>query len=436
MIFNLPPLLGLLPLLLYIYLMITGKDMVWSVLISAVFGGILTGVTLLQIGPIMQGAIGSFLALIGFIIMLGAGLGEVLTRSKVAPNVVHIVIEKANIKTQTRAIVVTMLISTLLVAMLGTLAGANAILAPIVIPVVASLKISRSTLGVIFQGAGAVGLMTGPFVPPVVTVLGLTGVSYGAYLLAGGIPLAIILWVCTFFVAKRVQKKTETVTPYSDEDRVSEKFEVTGRVKAATAVFVIGMVLLLGYGIWQGVGASYAIPVMLIMSFAVGLTSGMKPAEILQAIIAGCARLFPLYLLFVLFDPLMRFITESGAFVALAELLQPIIDMGGQIGFMFVTTVISVFGIPGAAVTATIVKDEMFGPMAASLGIPIAMWAMALMAGGQITSFAYPGGDMLGQMGLARSQDLRAMMKSGISITVASILFIVVRTVILVLFGG
>lgn len=436
MIFGLPPILGLIPLLLYIVLMIKGADMVWSVLISAVVGGILTGVTLLDIGPIMAGSIGSFLALIGFIIMLGAGFGEVLTRSKVASNVVHIVIEKANIKTQTRAILVTMFISTLLVAMLGTLAGANAILAPIVISVVASLKISRSTLGVIFQGAGAVGLMTGPFVPPVVTVLGLTGITYGQYLLAGGIPLAIILWVVTFFVATHVQKKTEDLTPYSDEDRVSEKVDVTERVKLATTVFVVGMLALLGYGIYAGVGASYAIPVMLIMSFAVGLSSGMKPAEVLKAIIAGCARLFPLYLMFVLFDPLMRFITESGAFVALAELLQPVIDVGGQVGFMFVTTIISIFGIPGAAVTATIVKHDMFGPMAEGLGIPIAMWAMALMAGGQITSFAYPGGDMLGQMGLARSQDLKAMMKSGVAITIISILFILVRTIFLVITGS
>jgi hypothetical protein len=167
------------------------------------------------------------------------------------------------------------------------------------------------------------------------------------------------------------------------------------------------------------------------MSFAVGFSVGMKPGEILKAMIAGCARLFPLFLMFVLFDPLMQFITDSGAFVALAELLQPIIDFGGRIGFMFVTTIISIFGIPGAAVAATIVKHDMFGAMAAGLAIPIAMWAAALMAGGQITSFAYPGGDMLGQMGLARSQDLKSMMKNGIAITIVSILFIVVRTVIL-----
>ena len=433
MIFNLPPILGLAPLILYIVLMLRGKDMVWSVLISAVLGGVLTGVTLLQVGPIVSSALGSFLAMIGLIIMLGAGLGEVLTRSKVAPNIVHVIIEKANIKTQTRAIFVTMVVSTLLVAMLGTLAGANAILAPIVISVLASLKISRSTLGVAFQGAGAVGLIIGPFVPPVVTVMGLSGVSYGVYLREAGIPLGLLLWVITFFVARHVQKKTENVNPYSEEDRATEKFEVTPQVKRGTIVFVVGMVSLLGYGIYAGVGASYAIPVMLIMSFAVGLTSGMKPAEILQAIIAGCTRLFALFFMFVLFEPLMRFITDSGAFVALAELMQPIIDIGGQIGFMFVTTIISIFGIPGAAVAAAAVKHEMFGAMAMDLAIPAGMWAMALMAGSQITSFAYPGGDMLGQMGLARSQDLKSMMKSGISITIASILFIVIRTVFLVI---
>ena len=47
MIFDLPPILGFLPLILYIYLMIKGKDMNLSVLLCVLLGAIMTGRVLL-----------------------------------------------------------------------------------------------------------------------------------------------------------------------------------------------------------------------------------------------------------------------------------------------------------------------------------------------------------------------------------------------------
>ncbi|MCL2007795.1 MAG: hypothetical protein FWG77_06875 [Treponema sp.] len=431
MIFNLPPILGLIPLILYIIMTIRGKDMVWSVLLAVIVGAVLTGKTLVQAGPILATALGSFLALIGLIIMLGAGLGEVLTRTRVAPNIVRVVMTKANIRTQNKAIIVTMLLCSVLVGMLGTLAGANAILAPIVISFVASIGLTPSTLGVIFHGAGAVGLMAGPFVPPVVTILGLTGLSYGAYLLEAGIPLAILLWIVTFVMAKKVQKSTQGVTAYAEEDKAAADFQVTPEVKRGTVVFIVGMVLMLGFGIYSRVGAAYATMVMLTMSFAVGLAAGLKPTQILEAIIAGCTRLFPLFFMFVLFDPLMNFIIESGAFTALTEYLQPVLAVGGKIGFMLVSTLIGIFGISGAAVAQSRVIHDLFGPMAVSLGIPMAVWALVIAVGSQLTSFAYPGADMLGQMGLARSKDIKSMMRNGITLTIVTVAYILLRSIIL-----
>ncbi len=61
--------------------------------------------------------------------------------------------------------------SALLVTLLGTMAGANAIIAPIVIPLIATMGITPSTLGLIFQGAGQTGLFLGPFSPPMVTLM-------------------------------------------------------------------------------------------------------------------------------------------------------------------------------------------------------------------------------------------------------------------------
>lgn len=130
MIFNLPAILGLLPLVLYIILMLRGKDMNVSVLICVVLGVILTKQTPLDFAETLKGSLSSFLSLIGFIIVLGAGLGEVLTKTNVAQNIVYTVVNRFNIKSQKAAIIVSMVISTLLVSMLGTLSGANAIIAP------------------------------------------------------------------------------------------------------------------------------------------------------------------------------------------------------------------------------------------------------------------------------------------------------------------
>lgn len=154
MILGLPPILGFLPLVLYIILMMKGKDMNLSVLICVILGAVMTGESVSGFGTVLQNSLSSFLSLIGFIIVLGSGLGEVLTRTKVAHNIVHLVIGKAKLKSKKQAIFIAMCTSTLLVSMLGTLSGSNAIIAPILIPIMASLGVTPSTLGVILPWRG------------------------------------------------------------------------------------------------------------------------------------------------------------------------------------------------------------------------------------------------------------------------------------------
>lgn len=120
MIFDLPPILGFLPLILYIYLMLKGKDMNLSVLLCVLLGAIMTGESVIGFGETLKNSLSSFLSLIGFIIVLGSGLGEVLTHTKVAQNIVYFVVEKTNIKTEKQAILISMVTCTLLVSMLGT----------------------------------------------------------------------------------------------------------------------------------------------------------------------------------------------------------------------------------------------------------------------------------------------------------------------------
>ena len=71
MIFGLPALLGFLPMVLYIILSFKGKDMLTVVLLCVLLGAALTGQDLLSVGSALNAALGSFMGLIGFIILEG-----------------------------------------------------------------------------------------------------------------------------------------------------------------------------------------------------------------------------------------------------------------------------------------------------------------------------------------------------------------------------
>lgn len=425
MIFGLPKILGLLPLIFYIIVSFKGKDMLWVVLLSVVLGGVLTGQTPIDFGNAIAQGLGSFLGLIGFVILLGAGLGELLTQTGVAQNLVHFVMTKTGVKSKKQVIIASMVSSFLVVALLGSMAGGNAILAPIIIPIVASFGITPNALGVLLHGAGAAGLFIGPFAPPVVTTMGLAGLSYGKYMLYAGIPLAIIVLVTTYFVSLKTQAKYEGIESYGKEDIVDESnFVKNEKSKKATITFLVVMLISMVYGIINKAGASYVIVVITLTSLIVGHVAGFKPEDSLKAIIKGSSKMYWIFILFVLYDPFLNFVTKSGAFDAIAELIKPLINAGGPGMFMIVSTLIGIFGVSGAAVAQETVMHEMFLPILQQFNFPMTLWAIVLLVGSQITSFAYPTGDMVGQMGLARSKDLKSLVKNGIIITIISLLYV------------
>ncbi|HHW54576.1 MAG: Na+/H+ antiporter NhaC family protein [bacterium] len=427
MLGNLHPLFGLIPLILYIILAFKEVQPVLSVFICVLVGAVLIQQPLLGLGGIIAEALGSFLSLIGLIIMLGSGLGAVLRRTGVADNLVHLVMHKIGVNTEKKAILATMVTSVLLVSLLGTLAGANAILAPIVIPLVAAVGITPSTLAAIFQGAGQSGLFLGPFTPPMVTLMELTGLSYPQVLLSAGLPVSLICWVVTYFMALRIQRATKGVYKYEEEDmQRGEAYVASPATQRGTLAFALTLAALLVYGMVTKGGASYAVVVMFTTAITTGLASGLKLGEVFDAMMEGCGRLVWLFIMFVLFEPFLNFVEQSGAFAALVELLTPIINSGGKLVFALFTTLTGVFGISGAAVAQAVLMDKMFNPFLTQLGVPMGLWAAILLIGSQMTSFAYPGADMLGQMGLARSKDIKSMVKLGLTIVAATIAYVLV----------
>ena len=89
-------------------------------------------------------------------------------------------------------------------------------------------------------------------------------------------------------------------------------------------------------------------------------------------------------------------------------------------------TPIGIFGINGAAVAQAMMIDTLFHPFLGDLGVSMSLWATIVLVGSQITSFAYPGLDMIGQMGLAHAKDIKPMMKLAYMAIIPGTLLVVI----------
>jgi hypothetical protein len=106
-----------------------------------------------------------------------------------------------------------------------------------------------------------------------------------------------------------------------------------------------------------------------------------------------------MFLMFVIFTPYMNMVSNSGAFAALAEALTPVVNALGKPGFALVSAIIGVFGISGAAVIQMDVMTSLFGEIMQGLAMSAGTWCMILLVASEITNFAYPAGQTIGQMG-------------------------------------
>lgn len=426
MIFGIDPIFALIPLVIYIILSFKEINPVLNVIICVILSAILTLQPFSSFGGVIAESLGSFLGMIGFIIMLGSGLGAILHKTGVAENLVMSLVKKIGVNTEKKAVLTTMISSTVLVALLGTLAGANAILAPIIIPLVAVIGITPSTVATCFLGAGLTGMFLGPYTPQVVTILGLTNLNYGQYLLGAGIPLGLLVLVVTFLFALRIQKKTFGVYAYEDVEEKNEEYKPTTETKRATIAFLLSMLALIAYGIVLQGGSSYSILVISITAAITGVAGGLKAGELIDIFIKGASKVMWLFIMFILFNPFITFIAEAGAFERLVSFLQPLLDSANKIVFSVIAALTGIFGIGGAATADNIVMDNMFRSIVDSMGVPMTLWALILLVAGQITSFAYPEADMIGQMGLARSKDVKNLVKYGITVTLCSVILVAI----------
>lgn len=424
-----PSLWGLLPLVVYIALCFTKYGQIVAVLAGMLVAAVMGGHGIMEVASGIRGGLGSFLGYIGMIILLGGGLGQVLKRTGVVHILVAMVTSKMKVDSERKAFAVVMICSVIIVSLLGTMAGGNAILAPILIPIAASVGIAPNAMAVLLHGAGATGLFLGPFTPPVVALMEFTGLSYPQVVLNAGLPVSIIMWLTTFFWAGRVQKKYRGINKYEEESGDESKLAVKDAVKAKRAAFVFAatMIVLVGYGIAIEGGSTFVLPIMGVTALFTGLAGGLSLVEIIDAICEGAKNLIWLFFFFVLLDPFINFIADAGAFEAITVYLAPYVENSSAAVFVTIATMVGVFGVPGAAVAQAEVINKMFLPLAVALNVPMTTWVIVLLVGSQMTSFAFPEGDMQAQMGLARSDDLKSVLSNGWLIVLFTTIYVIIR---------
>lgn len=414
-------------IILYVVMLFRNVDPLIATGICVGLGFLWNGSSPITIGTTLANALGSFMALVGLIIMLGRGLGEILTHTKVSHTLVHQIVYSIGINTQTRAKIGIVISSFTIVGLLGTLAGGLAILAPSLRPIAGSVGLSRPSLAVLMQASAEEALILGPFAPPVVALLGVTGLPYSTVIFYASLPIAFITLVTTWIMATRLQQQ------YADElcesEDSAEFFTPNSQQKRTTFYFVLSFFACVLYGLLNQAKTSYVVFVMLFLALVTGLLSRLNLKEIVSLLIQGMQKSMHLFCLFILFDPFMLLIHQAGGFHALTELLMPLIHLGGKPILTLLIGFTGAFGMPGAAEATINMLHQLFTPAVFEMQLPMISFALCMIFATRVTNYVYPGANMFAAMGFAGSENVKAMMKNGLTVTAVHVFFLIVYSV-------
>ena len=424
-------LLSFTPLVALAVLSLMGVDIVLSVIAAIIIAMIMTSTGLPAMGAMLAKSTGSFIATVGLIIMLGAGVGEVAIRTGAAVELVKFVVNRIGLSSQTRVKFGIVASSVLICGALGTMAGGNAIIVAVIIPVAAAVGLTPPTVAALMMTAGSVGLFTGPFTPSTVTILKLGGLSYPDYLLYVGLPMSAVTLLAGWFMAGRIQKMTAGKMQYHAAASPRREEEAAGelrRRKLSALAFTATIVVMAVVGVVIKAGFSFAIIVMLLVALITGLVGGLRPIQILQALYQGCGRLVWMFILYWLYNPILELMDGLHAYQGLLDYTRPLLEGISPAWLCFSIFAFNIIGhVPGAAVAQMTFTHKIFGPMLMAAGVPPQGVTAVLLASSQVDWFGpFPSSDMFGQMGLAQSTQLKYMLYSGWAIVIANILLFAV----------
>ena len=147
-----PSLLALIPLIVMIVLVFRGKSNVSGMMVGIILGALMMGQDLGALAKAFSASLGSTTALIGVIIMTGAGLGVLMTETGVTHTLVYWIVKRIGVNTPTKGKLALVICSILICGLLGTLGGGNAVIAPIMLPILASLGVTPTVVATLFKG--------------------------------------------------------------------------------------------------------------------------------------------------------------------------------------------------------------------------------------------------------------------------------------------
>ncbi len=409
-----PSLLALIPLLAYLVMVFRNKSNLAGLVVGVIVAAILTGQDIQNLASIFNSALGSFLGTIGLIIMFGSGLGFLMNKAKVSHTLVYWIVKQIGVNSEKKGMLATIISSIVICGLLGTLAGGNAVIAPVIIPLVAAVGLTPSAVASLLRVSGEVGLIVGPLTGVTIATMGVTGLSYGKLMLWAVIPFSLVWLGSTWVAVLRIQKKYRGKEVYQITDDMIhiDNMAITKEEKRTTLLFVVSFILLVAYGIVTKQGTSYAIIVMLILSAIIALSSKMGIDEAIDEFVDGASKMTNMFLVFIFFEVMFSMINLGGGFEALGNLLTGLISGGGKAIVVIIASLIGGFGIEAAAVAEINIVHEMFIDLVNSVNLPMEIWATAILAATRITGSLYPTANMAGQLGIARCDNMKEVMKA------------------------
>jgi len=166
--------------------------------------------------------------------------------------------------------------------------------------------------------------------------------------------------------------------------------------------------------------------VMILLMVVVMLFGRIKPNDGMKSVVEGVASMASLFLVFVTIDVLLNMVTKGGGFDALSTWLQGFISSVGASGVMLISSVVGGLGIEAAAVAEIKIISDLFGQMVTESALPMEMFAVSLLAATRLTGSLYPTSNLVGQMGIARSGDMKATLKGCWISIIPVVLYIII----------
>ena len=401
------PLLSLLPLLVFLILSFKGVRCLTAMVVGIGIGIIVNGISLSSLAAGYSAALSSSTFLIGMIIMLGSGLAQVMNEARITHTLVYGIVRGIGVNTQNRARLALAISSIVICGLLGTLFGGAAVIAPIVIPVMASVGLTPSSVTVLYKIAGEVGLMIGPLTGVTLILLEVTGLSYGEMLLWAGGPFSIIFLASAWLGSIWVQKRTEGKEHYDLADMQDlDAFVLTKKDIINTVAFLVAFGLLVAYGVIRAQGTNYSLLVMLVLMVVVSIVGRIKVDVAIEKVVHGMQSQIEMFLTFLNIEVMLAMVTLGGGMDALADLFSGLAQNDPSI-LMLLTSLVGGVGIEAASVAEIRIIGDMFGEAARACGLPMSMFAISILCSTRFTGSIFPSANFMGMMGMSKCNNVK-----------------------------